>query len=479
MPRRQKPRRVAILGGGPAGLSAAHRLLTSSTHPNLPRVIVDVYEASGRFGGTVFTESAGGFLCEFGPNSMQAKHAGVMDLIYEKLGLGDRVVKRSEKASNYYVVKDGQLVPVPNSPAKFFKSKLLTWKGKMGVVMEVFKSKGKDEKETVGEFFERRFGTEVADWLIDPMMAGIYSGRTTELGMKYALARVWNMEKQVGSVIRAMFSGKAKPPVDDRFATYTSKELRGGISYDNGMETLTNALYTVVKSNNKGGRLYRHVGVRTLDRDPNGIWRVNGRGRYDAVISTIPTYALGDVNSNVSSLERGFRRLKRKLKYAAVSVVVLGFERSQISRALDGFGALVPTAERRKMLGVTFSSSNYPTHSKDPNKVYLTVYLGGRRNPSIPFKSSHEVVEIANQEVKEVVGVQGEPCFTRMKTWYQGIPQYMTNFGEVLCTIARIERKAPGLIMAGNYRDGIGLPDALMSGINSAERAKEYMQSML
>lgn len=479
MPSTEKPRRVAVLGGGPAGLSAAYRLLTSSVHPNLPPIIVDVYEASRRFGGVVTTERADGFTFELGPASMQAKHSGVRDLVYEKLNLGERVLPRSGKATRFYIFKNGELVMLPSSPMKFLKSQLLSWKGKVDIVKELLRKKGNVEGETVGDFFERRFGKELVDYVIDPMVAGIYASRPKDLGIKYALAKVWRLEREAGSVIRGMFTGKAKDPPDARFNTYTSRQLNEGFSYDTGLEVLMASLCEGIKRHNNGGNLNRKVTVRALDRTSDGTWRVNGRGKYDAVISTIPTHSLGSVRSNLQSLESGFEILKKKVKYAAVSIVVLGFHKSQVSHPLDGFGALVPTVESRKILGINFGSSNFPSYVKDPNTIFLTCYLGGRRQPEIPFKPAQEVVDISVRELRDVLGVTGQPTFSRVKTWYQGIPQYEPDHGEVLCTIARLEKRAPGLIFAGNYRDGVGLPDALMSGINSADRARDYLKTSM
>lgn len=472
----RKTRRVAVLGGGPAGLSAAFRLLTPTNRPTLPPLSVDLYESSPRFGGIVTTERNSAAIYELGPATMQAKHAGVADLIHDKLALTDRVLPRSDKATRFYLLKGGQLQPLPTSPRKFLETSLLSLRGKVRVLSELFRRKGADDRETVQSFFERRFGSEIVDYVVDPMVAGIYSSTPQDLGVRYALAKVWKMERDAGSVIKAVLTGKAKQKPDERFKDYSSKELAMGFSYDNGLDVLTTALCDGIRALNKGGKLYRKVPVRSLDRDKDGLWRVNGKGKYDAVISTIPAHSLGSIKSNVSSLGRGFRRLKRRVNYAPVSIVVLGFERSQIPHPLDGYGALVPSVEGRKILGVNFMSSNFPSHVKDPDKVFLTVYLGGMRHPDIPFLPAQDILDISTKELGHILGVKSQPFFARIRTWTQGIPQYTPQHGETLCAAARVEKRAPGMILGGNYRDGVGLPDALMSGIDSADRAMDYIQ---
>lgn len=482
MPLPEKKRRVAVLGGGPAGLAAAYRLLQPNGAPVGTTFEVDVYEASGRFGGVVTTECRGGFCYELGPSSMNAKHAVVADLVQEKLGLTNRLESRSALAKRVYLLRDGKLVPLPMSPGQFMTSKLLSWRAKLAVLTEPFVKKLDNVKEanleSVGAFFRRRFGEEVVNYVVDPMLAGIYSARPADLSMKHAFATIWNLEKDRGSVIGGMFLGGAKVEPDPRYKAYTGKELRASFSYDKGMEVLTDTLVSHIKElNPKRGRLYKYAKVRTLDQDPDGAWRINGRGKYDAVISTIPAHSVGSIYTNVSSLERGFKKLKKSINYAPVSIVVLGFDKSQVPHPLDGFGALLPTVEGRRILGVNFSSSNFPKRVDDPNKVFLTVYVGGQRSPELPFRPAKEVIDVSKKELGHVLGVTGEPFFSRVKTWTLGIPQYEPGFDEALCTMARVERATPGLVFGGNYRDGVGLPDALRSGIKSAERVMEYVQT--
>ncbi|CDF36567.1 unnamed protein product [Chondrus crispus] len=474
-------RNVAVLGGGPAGLSAAFRLL-HDLPPGLS-VKVDLYEATGRLGGAVTSACDAGFCYELGPNSMNAKHPSVADLIQEKLRLKPRMLPRSPYAKRYYFMRDGKLVPLPLSPLHFATTGLLSWRAKWHVVKEPFVARLQDVRdshmESVASFFQRRFGREVVDYLVDPMVAGTYSGKPADLSMKHALRKVWRLEQKHGSVIGALLRGAGKTKPDPRYKPYTGKELRASFTYDKGMEVVTDALVANINDlNPRGGRLYTHGKVRTLDRDPNGAWRINGRGKYDAVISTIPTHAVKSIYTNMSALGKGFKKLNKSIKYAPVSVVVMGFDKSQVPHPLDGFGALIPTVEGRQILGINFSSSNYPQRLSDPDKVFLTVYVGGQRNPDLPFRRAKEIVDISKKELGHVLGVKGDPFFSRVKTWKRGIPQYDPQFDESLCTMARAEKSAKGFVFGGNYRDGVGLPDALRSGILSAEKTLQYLKTL-
>lgn len=466
---------MAVLGGGPTGLAAAHRLAREHDP-----IRVDLYEASSRLGGVVTTEERDGFLYELGPASMNAKHPAVADLIYEHLQLSPHIEKRSAAAKNFFIVKKGEILAMPQSPVAFFQSKLLSWQAKIKILAEPLVRKLPEPEagqESVGDFFGRRFGTELVEYVIDPALAGIYSTTPASLSMKHAFARIWNIERTKGSVIGGLFFGRKQKSPNSKYGTYSSKELRESFSYDNGMQVLTSSIESSLVSMNDGGHLYKNSKVRDLRQTKDGKWKVNGRGYYDAVISTIPTYALASINSNITSTQKGFQELAQGVEYAPASIVVLGFNKSQVPTRLDGFGALLPTNEGKKMLGINYTSSNFPTRVSDPSKVYLTVYVGGNRSPELPFRPAKEVVEVATKELRDVLGVEGHPFFSRVKTWSKGIPQYVPGFDKMLCYMARIEKGAPGVVLAGNYRDGVGLPDALMSGIKAAERTIDFLNS--
>ncbi|CAN8075614.1 unnamed protein product [Agarophyton chilense] len=474
MRNRRKPRRVAVLGGGPAGLSATYRLASDDTP-----IEVDLYEESPRFGGAVTSVKGGGFIYEMGPNSMNAKHQQVADLVYEKLNLSPRVLKRDAAAKNFFIFRNGQMIPMPRSPIQFCTTPILSWKAKLRILLEPFIPKTQEsnaDRESVADFFRRRFGTEFVDYVVDPALAGIYSSKPAGLSMKHALNKVWEVERKKGSVIGGFLRGGVKTEMDPRFQNYSRKQLLESFSYDSGLQVLTTRLVESIQESNRGGKLYKNVKVHSINRDSHGAWRINGRGKYDAVISTIPIHALDTVESNVDAIRKGFNKLAKRVNYAPVSVTVLGFDRSQISSRLDGFGVLLPTKEKMKVLGINFTSSNYPSRAEDRNKVYLTVYLGGSRTPEIVSLSSNEIVETATNEVQHVLGVTGKPFYSEVKNWPKGIPQYHPGYDSALDTMAQVERRAPGLVLGGNYRDGVGLPDALLSGLKSAERVIEYLQ---
>jgi protoporphyrinogen/coproporphyrinogen III oxidase len=490
-----RPPRVAVLGGGPAGLAAAHAALAADA-----TVCVDVYEASPTAGGAVMSVRDAGFLLELGPNSMNAKHADVHALIHGALALGPRIVARdTAKARNFFIAKAGGMVALPTSLPAFLRTSLLSTAGKLRVLVEPLlprlSSSVDAENESVDAFFARRFGREVADWVVDPAIAGIYSGRTEGLSMRHALARVWDVERKFGSVIGGFLRPPSKTSKEDKAATapnaVTAKMLRESFSYDGGLQVLTEALVESVRSSKRGrlrtGRPVRSL--RVVEGDSIDAvagrtrrWVVNGgRLKYDAVISTVPAHAVDRIAVNDVAVQNAFNEMARRIKYAPVAVCVLAYKKADMKHALDGFGVLVPSKENRGgLLGVTFSTSNYPGRATSDDELYLTAYIGGNRYPDKALLPGKEVVDIAAKQVQSLLGAKSSSVqFSRVKTWALGIPQYAPHdFAVAKSAMSLAETAAPGLILAGNYRDGIGLPDALQSGLDAAGRALSHIHHL-
>lgn len=475
--------RVAIFGAGPAGLAAAHAI--TSRHS---AVECDLYEARNRVGGVVSSSRDGGFLYEAGPNSMNAKYPAVYNLIHEDLQLTSRVRHRSPAAKSYFVVHDGVLRPVPLSLPALLFTPILTPMGKVRILLEPFVPKLKQrvsaDHESVGDFFRRRFGIEVSERLVDPFIAGVYASKTAKLSVKYAFHRLWQLERKSGSVFGGLLqSAFARPPSTQKNIKISGKELKASFSFDEGLQVLTDTLFRRLK-NVPRVHFKMNRRIRSLDKDnKTGLWGVNyGRHQYDAVISTLPAHAVGDVTSNDEEVIRVFKEMKHRIQYAPVAVVALGFKREQLDHKLDGFGFLVPTRENRDgLLGVSFSSSIYPDRTAREGDVLLTAYVGGSRFPEKALMPSKQVISLASRHIQNLVGSRERklsPSFSRVKLWSQGIPQYDALKYETAIVEMRISEVAsPGFFLAGNYRDGVGLPDALLSGMNAAGRTLTYISS--
>ncbi|HLQ21954.1 MAG TPA: protoporphyrinogen oxidase, partial [Gemmatimonadales bacterium] len=152
-----------------------------------------------------------------------------------------------------------------------------------------------------------------------------------------------------------------------------------------------------------------------------------------------------------------------------VGVVVLGFRRTDVVHPLDGFGALVPAVEQRRILGVLFSSTVFPGRAPDGH-VTLTTFVGGTRRPELAALDPDRLVTLVREELADLLGARGDPTFQQVVRWPRAIPQYVVGYGRWLDLMDHIEAANPGLFLAGSYRGGVALGDALRGGLNVAAR---------
>lgn len=449
---------VGIIGGGIAGLTAAYTLQKEG-------IPVRVLEATGDTGGMIRSESVDGYLVEHGPNSLRDTNDLLPEMISD-LGLDDEVLEASSSARKRFVVKDGTPQPLPMSPLSFLTTPLLSLSGKLRLLMEPFVGDGGEESETVASFIQRRLGHEILDYAVDPFVGGIFAGDPAELSVEHAFARLYDMEAEHGSLFRGLIDAA-------RNASGSDKRSRSIYSFRDGIETLPRALTRAL-----GDRVETGAPVESMRLDDRR-WHVATRAAdgatemhfFDAVICTVPLHRLAaiDLPSKVdlTALER--------VPYPPVSVLALGFDRGDVDHPLDGFGMLVPTVESEySILGCLFSSTLFPQRAPD-GKVLLTTFAGGARDPKLGLAETSELRSTVLQDLRDLLGARGTPSFVRHVHWPRAIPQYTLRHGQVKAAIERLETRHPGLHLAGNYRTGISVGDAMESGANAAE---EVMQSV-
>ncbi len=471
MGRERRPR-IAVLGAGAAGLSAAYEAHRKGAE-------VDVFEANDDVGGVLRSARISpadetSWAYDVGAASMTLKHAEVAKVV-DLLDLAP--IARSKDRRTTYVVHNGTTVPLPRSPTSLLTTPLLDMRTKLRVLCEPFvkplEDKRKASYESVAAFFERRFSKQFAARVVDPAVAGIYGAAPDTLLMRYALPSVWKVEREKGSVIWPMLQRIRK-------STPESKRLTESSTFADGMQSLPRAL---ARTLNERSRVFTSTPVRRLRRRRDGTWRVNRRwDRYDAVICTVPAYVLPSIQTNIHPMEKAFANLASLVNYAPMAVTVLGYTRKAISHALDGVGVLVPGAESRHgLLGVQFSSEGFPSKSRadgENDMVFLTAYVGGARTPEFAKQAVADIQSGTVAEVNRLLGAKEVPTFSKVHVWENGIPQPGSKQDGVRAAVRRLERAVPGLIVAGNYVNGVGVPDAVLSGLNAAKRAQRYMEKM-
>ena len=447
---------VAIVGGGVAGLTAAYRLKQRG-------VRVVVYEASERVGGSVRTSRSEGYLAELGPNSLSTPSPALRGLIAE-LGLEPSLVAASPAAKKRYVVRKNRLLPLPMSPQDFLTTRLLSNGAKLAVFGEPLVDTGDSPvEESIATFVRRRFNQEIVDYVANPFVAGIYAGDPEQLSVRHALPKLYGLERTHGSIIKA-FGGMMRARKRDADAATTA--MAGGmVSFRAGLQELPEALARELHA-----EIRLKAPVTQLRSGPKG-WTVGAAFQqaelYDAVVYAAPAHRIDEIDLDFPAGDRV--GTLASIGHPPVAVLVLGFRREDVAHPLDGFGFLVPEVERRHVLGVLFSSTLFPSRAPEDH-VTLTAIVGGVRNPDLAHADQPTITARVMDDLRALLGAKGEPTFRAFHLWPKAIPQYDLTYGRFKDIMDEAERRNPGFALAGSYREGVALGEAIASGEEAAAR---------
>ncbi len=461
-------KRIAIIGGGISGLSAAHTL-EEKRQGGFPIEYV-LFESSARLGGVMVTDRVEGCLVEAGPDSFLTEKPWASALC-RKIGLGDQLIGSNDAERKTYILVRNKLVVMPDGlmfmvPTKIMPtvlSPLFSWGTKLRMAAEWFHPPHKATgDETVSEMVERHYGSEMVDLLADPLLSGVYGGEASQLSVRAVLPRFADMEAKHGSLGRAMLAARrkmgavTKGPAKPLFT-----------SLKDGMQQMTNALVARLE----GNALKTSTPVQAVLPQGEG-WMVQARdggGHFDAVILATPTHAAAGVLRNADA---NLARELGDIQYSSSVTVTLGYD-EKVRRSLPpGFGFLVPRSAGRRMLAATFVHNKFP-HRAPENRAIVRCFLGGARDEEILQSSEEKILQIVRDELGQVVGnaLAAEPLFARVYKWKSAMAQYSVGHLERLQRIESLRQKLPGLALAGNGYSGIGVPDCVRSGAEAATKA--------
>jgi oxygen-dependent protoporphyrinogen oxidase len=453
---------VAIIGAGITGLTAGFYLRSKG----LP---VTIYEASARAGGVIQSVRKDGFLAEFGPNTILETSPRIGRLVRDA-GLESRRLDPDPGAEARFVVRYKRPIAMPGSPVGFLTTPLFSAKAKLAVLREPFVPARRDGKEeSIAEFVVRRLGREFLDHAIDALVAGVYAGDPAKLSVQQAFPKLAQLEAKYGSLIKGQILGARERKKRGEVA----KDRAPKFSFDEGLQVLTDTL-----ANELDGALRFGTQVERLRQAEDG-WEIefkeNGAfhtAEHSAVLHAGTSFGLAKLqidartSVNVKPLA--------DIRYPPVASVVLGFRRQDLDHPCEGFGMLIPRVEGFKLLGTIFSSSLFPNRAP-AGHVALTSYIGGERYPDLAALPPEQLVEIACADLRVLLGLKGEPVFQHTRFYPKAIPQYNVGFGRFRELMTQLEAHAPGLFLAGHYRDGVSLSDSIVSGCNVADRIEHFL----
>jgi oxygen-dependent protoporphyrinogen oxidase len=464
------PLRVVVVGGGMAGLAAAHRLVETAREREEPLDLMLV-EAGDRLGGTIRTEQRDGFLLEGGPDSFVAEKPWALALA-QRLGLGPELRGADDRVRRTFVVRGGRLRPLPEgflllAPTRVrpvLASDVFSWRGKLRMALDLVLPRRTDGgDESVASFVRRRLGREALERVAQPLLRGIYAAEPERLSLAATLPRFAAIEREH----RSLILGLRRSAVPRETAAGRGARFGPFVTLAGGMETLVRALASRLPA--ASVRLGTPaVAVEAASAGPG--WRVRlGAGpplAADGVILAGPAHGAARL---LHGVDPELARLLAGIGYASSVTVALGYPRGAVGHPLDGFGYVVPRTEGRRALACTFSSVKYAGRAP-AGAVLLRVFLGDAGEGAAPPPGDAELVAAAHADVASLLGIAGEPTLARVWRHARAMPQYDVGH---LDRVAAIESRLAGLgglALAGTAFRGVGLADAVRSGEEAADR---------
>ena len=471
--------RTAVIGGGIAGLAAAYELERARAAD--PLVRYTLFEARERLGGALASEVVQGTVLERGPDSFLSEKTAASALCRE-LGLAADLIPSNDAQRKTYILVGNELIPLPDGlmflvPTKLIPTAmtpLFSFPTKARMALELLHPprRKRTADESVASLVSRHFGTEAVDRLADPLLSGIYGGDAAQLSAKTVLPRLVEMEREYGSLTRGMLAAHRK--MRARAAANGHAGPAGGsterpifTTLRGGMQQLVDA----IRARLDWAAVRLSTPVNALQRAENG-WMVHSLGTaefYDSVIVASPAWAAGVLLAPVDAV---LSEQLGGIPYSSSITVNLVYDEDALGKLPEGFGFLVPASERRSLLACTFSHRKFLGRTA-PGKAVIRAFLGGMRNEALLAENDNALVAIVRHELidilgESVVGIGLDPEYTQVTRWRRAMAQYAVGHQERIERINERVAALPGLRLAGNAYDGIGVPDCIRLGRKAA-----------
>ena len=437
-------RDLIVIGGGISGLVTAFYRARAGDR-------VTLIEASPRVGGAITTWREGAWIFEQGPNTVLENNPRVSELI-EAADLGSEKLVAEPEAKRRYVWKGDALVPLPGGPGGFVKTPLFSGSAKLRLFKEPWiRPAPAETEETVAAFVRRRLGSEMLDYAVGPFVSGVYAGDPERLSMRWAVAKLYALEQEHGSLIRGAFKRKKGPAPGGKMFTFKD-----------GLETLPLRLAEGVGDVRVGTR------ATSVDRVDDGFAVATTGGTLHAkqVVAAVPADVLALL---LAPLSNGASHAFDAMPYAPLVEVALGYRREDVTHPLDGFGFLAPRMESLRILGCLFPSTIFRGRAPEGH-VALMAFAGGRTDPAVLDLTDDDVHAMVADDLRRSVGATGTPVIQSIRRWPRAIPQYEVGHGRYVELASKLETENPGLFIAGNVLGGISVPDCIRKATELAEK---------
>lgn len=450
---------VVVIGGGITGLAAARRLGAAGASFLL-------LEASHRLGGKIVTERTGGFTIEGGPDCFLASKPDGVGLV-RQLGLERRLCTTDPAHRGTFVrrgdtlhrLPEGLTGLVPTRIVPLLTTRTLSLLGRARAGLEaLLPSRPATGDETIAAFARRRFGREAYDWLIEPLLSGIYAGDGEQLSLAATFPMLAQLERSSGSVLRAMAQRKRPGPAG------------GFVTLTGGLGELVDALARRLPRD----RIRLDAPVTAIERS-GAAYRVSTADgsmiACDRVILALPAPAAARV---IAPLDARIERELAGIPFVTTATVSLGFAPGAVGQRLHGYGFVSPRAAGGPVVAGTWTSNKFPERVPLAGTL-VRFFLGRAGHEGVTDQADDQLIALARTELRRLCGVTATPALARVYRWPRSMPQYVVGHLERLERLDQLLRGAPGLLLAGASYRGVGIPDCVASGWAAAGSALEQL----
>ena len=478
MSEQQKQKKIAIIGGGIGGLSAAYAIEKEADAKNLNNrlnIKIDVFEKQGRMGGNIQTDRIDGFVVEGGPDCVYSEKPASLELCNE-IGLENELLRTREEKKGTFVYWNGRLhnlpegviLMIPTMIMPILLSPLISLPGKLRMALEPFIPKRtSEEEESLSQFVRRRLGKELLEKIAEPLVGGIHAGNAETMSIKASFPRFVDLEQKYGSLIRGMLARKKQMGL-------TSKGKRPKytmfMTLKKGLQDFTDTLQKKLSKT----KFHINKEVSSISQE-NGGYEITFKDgmlqKYDSVIIATPAYNAAEL---IKGMNANLSDKLMEIPYSSTATVSLAYSFSDLKSIQKGFGFIVPRISNRKIMAATYTSNKFLFRAPE-GKGLVRCFVGGAQKEELVSLDDKEMGKMVRKELKEIAGIDGQPLFTKIYRWEKAMPQYVIGHIDRVKKIEALFAECPGLYSSGSAYNGIGTSDCISTSRKVGESVVGFL----
>lgn len=458
-------KRIAVIGGGITGLTAAYRIKQKIEAEDLPFELI-ILESSLRVGGKIYSMKVEDQYLDLGAESIDTRYPEALELIKE-LGIEDQLVysKGGKQDLFYYNELHHSSFPtykgIPMNKMDIWKSKMLSFNGKVATFKDRFlQPEQLTEDIEVSSFLKRRLGDEIVELMLEPFFSKVYANDIDDMGVRANRETIFELEQKYGTIEKAL---QEHPELEDRSGNYAT--------FAHGLSVLTDKLEEILKPHIQYSKKVVEIkpGVENTY-----ILNINLKEevRVGAICVATPTTEYTKLFKD-KELNKQFSQIKT----ASIGHIVFSFNPESIKNYPNGFGILTPRRNDSFVSSITFLGKKWPS-LYGSKEVLLGVNFGRKGEDMIVSLSNKEIEEKILADLEMILGVTEKPNYRIIKRWPDAIPHFSVHQEQTMKEVVgpMLEEKYPGVLIGGNGLEGFGLNHCIRQGNEIGEQLVEVIK---